>query len=189
MNAQDALIHHPLLPDTVVLELQIKPLRPEQLRQFLGIPFGVVVLTVPQPPGNLSGQASTQGNEAAAVLTQQLQVDSGLDVKALRPPDGDQVGKVPIPLLILAQQYQMTALGIELMDLVEPGPALGCDVDLTADDGLDPRRLAGPVEIDDAVHDAVIRDGAGGLAHALDDLRQVLDAAGAVQEAKLRMHM
>ena len=40
-----------------------------------------------------------------------------------------------------------------------------------------------------AVHDAVVRDGAGRLAHALHDTGQVPDAAGAVQQAVLRMDM
>ena len=83
----------------------------------------------------------------------------------------------------------MAALGVELMDLVEAGPALRGHVDLAADDGLDALHLAGPVKVDGAVHDAVVRDGTGGLAHVFHDLRQVLDTAGAVQQAVLRMHM
>ena len=86
------------------------------------------------------------------------------------------IGEVPVALLVLAQQHQMAALRVELVDLVEPGAALGGHVDLAADDGLDALRLAGPVEVDDAVHDAVVRDGAGGLAHGLHDPRQLLDA-------------
>ena len=83
----------------------------------------------------------------------------------------------------------MAALGVELMDLVEPGPALGRHIDLAANDGLDALRLAGTVKVDGAVHDAVVRDGAGVLPHGLDDPRQVPDAAGAVQKAIFRMDM
>ena len=83
----------------------------------------------------------------------------------------------------------MAALGVELVDLVEPGAALGRHVDLTADDGLDALRLAGPVKVDDAVHDAVVRDGTGGLPHGLHHAGQILDAAGTVQKAVFRMDM
>ena len=83
----------------------------------------------------------------------------------------------------------MAAFGVELVDLVEPGAALGRHVDLAADDGLDALRLAGPVEVNDAVHNAMVRDGAGGLPHGLHHAGQVLDAAGAVQEAVFRMDM
>ena len=83
----------------------------------------------------------------------------------------------------------MAALRVQLVDLVEPGPALGGDVHLAADDRLDPLRLAGAVKVHGTVHDAVVRDSAGGLAHGLHDAGQVPDAAGAVQQAVLRMDM
>ena len=83
----------------------------------------------------------------------------------------------------------MAALRVQLVDLVEPGPALGGDVHLAADDRLDPLRLAGAVKVHGTVHDAVVRDSAGGLAHGLHDAGQVPDAAAAVQKAELGMDM
>ena len=163
--------------------------RSENVRHVQGVLLGVFVFPVAQHPGDLSGKARRQGDEAPAVLLQKCQVDAGLDVKALRPGHGHHVGEVAVALLILTQQHQMTALGVEFMDLVEPGAALGRHVHFTADNGLDPLRLAGPVKVDDAVHDAVVRDGTGGLAHVLHHLGQVPDAAGAVQQAVFRMDM
>ena len=189
VDAQHPLVHRPLVRNTVVLELQIKSFRSKQLRKLQGTALCVFILAVAQPPRDLAGETRAEGNEAAAVLPQQLHVDPGLDVKSLRPGGGHQIGQIPVTLLVLAQQHQMAALGIELMDLVEPGPTLRRHVDLAADNGLDLRRLAGAVEVDGAVHDAVIRDGAGSLAHGLHHRGQVPDAAGAVQEAELRMHM
>ncbi|MPN04411.1 hypothetical protein SDC9_151649 [bioreactor metagenome] len=83
----------------------------------------------------------------------------------------------------------MAALRIELVLLVKPGPSSGRDIDLAADDGLDARVLAGAVKVDHTVHDPVVRDGAGGLAHLLQDSRQLLNAARAVQQAELRMNV
>jgi len=81
----------------------------------------------------------------------------------------------------------MPALRVKLVNLIKPGTALGCDIDLTADDRLDPLCLTGPVKVDNTVHDTVVCDGAGGLAHGLHGLRQVPDTAGAVEEAVFRM--
>ena len=78
-------------------------------------------------------------------------------------------------------------MGVKLMDLLEPGPPPGGHVDLAADNRLDPRRLAGPVEVDHPVHAAVVGDGHRLLAHLLYPLHQLLDAAGAVQQGKFRM--
>ena len=83
----------------------------------------------------------------------------------------------------------MAALGVKLMDLLKAGAAGRRHIHLTADDGLDPLRLAGPVEVNGAVHTAVVRDGHSGLAQLLDTLGQALDAAGAVQQAVLCMDM
>ena len=81
----------------------------------------------------------------------------------------------------------MAALAVEFVDLIEPGAALRGHIDLAADDGLHALRLASPIEVDDAVHNTVVRDGHRRLAQLLHQLRQVPDAAGAVQQAVLRV--
>ena len=189
MNFQDGLVHQLLVPDAVVLQFQIEPVRPEQRCHFQSVGLGVVVLSVPQAAGNLTRQTGGQGDQALGVLPQQLLVNAGLYVKALRPRQGHHVGEVAVALLIFAQQHQMAALAVEFVDLIEPGAALRGHIDLAADDGLDALRLAGPVKVDDAVHNTVVRDGACSLAHGLHHPRQLLDLAEAVQQAELRMHM
>ena len=81
----------------------------------------------------------------------------------------------------------MTGFGVIFVDLVKP--RAGGHIDLAPDDGVNALRFTGSVKIDGAVHHAVIRDGAGSLPHLLDALRQVADAAGAVQKAVFRMYM
>ena len=81
----------------------------------------------------------------------------------------------------------MPGLGVELVDLLEAVPAPGGHVDLTADDGLHPRRLAGPVEVDHPVHAAVVRNRHRLLPQVLHPLHQLLDPAGAVQQGKFSM--
>ena len=79
----------------------------------------------------------------------------------------------------------MAALRVKFVDLVKPRPPRRGHVDLAADDGLDALPLAGPVEIDHPVHDAVVGDCHGGLAQLFDALCQAVDAAEAVEEAVL----
>ena len=67
-------------------------------------------------------------------------------------------------------------------------PAAG-HIHLTADDGLDPGGLGGLVEIDAAIHDAVVGNGHRRLAQLLHPVHQGVNAAGAVQEAVFRMHV
>ena len=81
----------------------------------------------------------------------------------------------------------MVGLIIHAVDAVMPAP--GRHIDLAADDRLHARSLGGLVEVDDAIHDAVIRDRDRILAQLPDPLHHVLDAAGTVQQAELRMDM
>ena len=81
----------------------------------------------------------------------------------------------------------MPGLGVEFVHLVEAG-APG-HIHLAADDRMDPLRLAGAVEVDGAVHGAMVGDGAGGLPHLADAPGQIPDTAGAVQETVFRMDM
>ena len=63
------------------------------------------------------------------------------------------------------------------------------DIDLAADNRLYARSLAGMVEIDSTVHYAVIGDRDSVLPQLLYTLRQLFDAAGAVEQGILAMHM
>ena len=73
------------------------------------------------------------------------------------------------------------------MDPVGHSP--GRHIDLTADDGLHPGGLGSLVKINDAVHDAVVRNGHRLLPQLLHPVHEAANAAGPVQEAVLRVHM
>ena len=121
------------------------------------------------------------------MLPQQVQVDAGLDVKALDVRLADHIGQVAVACLVLAQQHQVAGLRVKLMLLVK-----SCTVGhihLAADNGMDTLLLAGAVEVHRAVHDAVVGDSAGVLPHGLHQCRQVADAARAIQQTVFRMDM
>ena len=189
MDAQNSPVHHRLVPDAMVLELQVEMIRAKQLRQLQGIPLGIFIFPVPQAPGNLPRQARGQGHQAPAVLPEKFQVDPWLDIKALRPGLGDHIREVPVALLILTEKDQVAALGVKLVNLIREAAALCRNVDFTATNGLDALRLTGPVKVHRTVHDPVVRNGASSLAQLLDNFRQVPDAARTVQEAVLCMDM
>ena len=121
------------------------------------------------------------------MVAQQIQVDARLDIEPFHIGLRHHVGKIAIACFVLAQQHQMAGFGIKFMHLIKAGTA--GHIDFTADDRMDALRLTGTVKIDGAVHDAVVRDRHRRLPHLLDQLRQVTDTAGAVEQAIFRMNM
>jgi len=62
-------------------------------------------------------------------------------------------------------------------------------IDLAADDGLDPGGGAGLVELDGPVHRTVVGDRKGGHLQVGSAGHELLDAAGAVEEAVFRVYV
>ncbi len=73
----------------------------------------------------------------------------------------------------------MTVLTVRV-GLVEP---VAADIYLAANDGLDASVLHGGIEVDAAVHDTVVSDGAGGHAERFYPFNKPGDSARAVQQA------
>ena len=187
MQAQDARNHLLLVRQAVALQLQIVAVLSEQPAHLQGVGLRPLVVPVEQPARDLPAQAGRQGNKSLAVGTQQIHVDAGLDIEALGEGHGHHVGEVAVSRLIPAQQHQVAGGTVQLVDPVKAGA--GSHIDLAADDGLDPRRLAGLIEVDNAVHHPVVGDGYRFLPQLLHPLDQALDAAGPVQQGVFRMRM
>ena len=102
VEPQQALVHHCLLPDAVVLKLQVEAVLAEELPHLQGVAFRVFVFTVHQPLGDFPRQAGGQGDEPPGVLPQELHVNAGPDVEALHVAHAHQVAQVPVALLVLA---------------------------------------------------------------------------------------
>ena len=112
------------------------------------------------------------------ILLQQLQVDPGLAVKAVKKGLGHKIAQVFITLPVFAQEHQVIALVVDAVGPVRH-PAGGY-IHFAADDGLDPCRLGGFVEVNAAVHHSVVCNGHGSLAQLLDPVHHGIDAAGTV---------
>ena len=81
----------------------------------------------------------------------------------------------------------MVIIIVDTMDPVRP--ASGRHIDLAADNRLDARFLRRLIEINDAVHSAVVGNGNGSLPQLLYPMHELFDPAGAIQQAVLRMNM
>ena len=186
-QAHNALVGRPLFLDIVILKLQIKMVRPEDLRQLQRVLLRALIILGQQQPGNRTGQTGGQADQSPGMLPEQREVDPGLPVKAVQIPSGYKTAQILIPLHIFAEQDHMVGLVVHAIHPVRHGA--GRHIDLAADDRLHPGGLRRLVKIDHAVHVAVIRNGDGGLAKLFDPVHQPADAAGPVQKAVLRMNM
>ena len=186
-QAHDALIHGPLFVDAVVLQFQIEMVRSENLGHPQGIFLCALIVLVHQVLGNTAGKTGGGGDQTLMVLFEELQIHTGLAVETVDKGLGHHQAEVLVALAVLAQQHQMVGVVVDAVDTVCHGTA--GHIDLTADDGLDSCGLGGLVEIDAAVHNAVVGDGHGGLTQLLDPVHQPVDAAGTVQKAEFRMDM
>ena len=187
VQAQQAPVHRGLVGDAVILKLQIEVALAQNVLHGQGIFLGPVIVAVYQAAGNFSGQAGGQADKALRMPAQQVQINAGLDIEPVHKGLAHQVRQIPVSRFVFAQQHQMTGFGVQLISLIQPG-APG-HIYLAADDRMDALGLAGPIEVDGAVHNAVVRDGHSRLPQLLHQLRQVPDAARTVQQTVFRVDM
>ena len=146
-----------------------------------------VIIPVQEPVLDVSRQTCAQGDEAPGILPKQILVHPRLIVEAVAVALGNDLHQVPVALIVLRQEHQMPHVLVLLDVLVEAGP--GRRIDLTADHRPDPLLPALPVEIDDAEHDAVIRDRKGIHAQFLRPGHQIPDPGSAVQQTVFGMYV
>ena len=178
-KALDALIHRPLLRNAVILHFQKEIPLPENAGHLFCVFLRGIVVFFHQILRNRTGKTRGQGDQPLVVLLEQLKVDSGLAVKAVDKSFRHQIAEVLVPLTVFAQQHQMVGVVINSMNPV--GHAPSGDVDLAADDGLDPGGFGRFIKVNAAVHHAVVGDGNGGLPQLLDPIHDAVNAARAVQ--------
>ena len=91
-------------------------------------------------------------------LLQNLHIHTGLVVKAFHIAAGHDFHQIGVALVVLRQQHQVIIPVVPSGGLlVETG--IGSHVNFTAQDGLDALRPGRPVEINDAEHGPMIRNG------------------------------
>ena len=136
---------------------------------------------------NRAGQAGRKGDQPLVPLPKQIQIDTGFPVKAVQKRLRDHIAQIFIAPSILAQQDQVIRVIVHAVDPIahlSPG-----DINLTANDGLDPGGFGGFVKINTAVHHAMVCNGNGVLPQLLYPVHHPVNPAGTVQETVFCMHV
>ena len=172
-----------LLVDPVLLDLEVDLLGAEGLDQVVDVGAGVVAPLLDQAPAEARLQAAGEGDHPLGVRGEQLHVDVRLAAREALEEAGrgelDEVGEAGVAL---GQQGQVVAL---VADLLLDRVAVVDEVGLEADDRLDPVLAAGLVEVDGAVHHAVVGEAERGLSELRGAGRHRVDLAGAVEQRVL----
>ena len=149
-----------LLREAVILDLDVERSRFEEILQCAEhLPPGVGSL-LENRLGHETGHAGRQPDEALPVFRKQLQIDArGASARPFDPASTHQPDEVSVPLLASGEQKKVVSAsggGVAARSLD--------DVDLAADDRLQPSRRAGAMELDGAEHVAVVGHGHRGHA-------------------------
>ena len=173
--------------DAVILNFQKEIILSENLTELECLPFGALIVAVHQCLRNGTGQAGRQADESLAVLAQQIQIDAGTDIKALRKTQADHVNEVAVTLHVLTQQNQVSVpLTLSVTALKARAR---CDINLTADDRVNAARLGSSIKINGAVHDTVVGHCDRGLSQFGDTIHQLLNPACAVEQTIFGMYV
>ena len=176
-----------LLRQAVVLDLEEEVLAAKDLEVFAHERVGVLHVVLQDSARNLAGDAGREADDALVVLAQEVLVDARLVVHALDVGQRDELDEVAVARLVLREQNQVVVA--DAIDLAVLLARARGHVDLAADDGLHALLLCLFVEVDDAVHGAVVGDGDTVHAERFRRLDEFLDAARTVEQAELRVDM
>ena len=176
----DLCVDGPLLRDAVILQLQIKMVRPENFGILARRLLGGLQVVLHDRLRDAPSQTGRQGDQALVMLAQQLHIHARAVIKALREAERDHIAEIAVAGLVFTQEDEMVGFFVDAVDLVEARAA--GDINLAADDGLDPGLLCCAVKVDRAVHDAVVGQGDGLLADLLHTVHHRADTAGAVKQ-------
>jgi len=181
---EDARVDLVLTLDAVVLHLEKVAVR-EGAGVEVGRRFRVFVAPELEVLRDLPRQAGAEHDHSLAVLREDLVIEAGLPVEALRVTTRRETHEVAVSREVAGQEHQVRVLGrCVLGALLLPPIAVG-HVGLEPDDRLDALLLRLLLELPGAVQIAVVGDGQGRHAqlHAAAD--QIVDPIGPVEERVL----
>ena len=127
----------------------------------------------------LAGQTGAERDDALMVRLQHFIINTGFIIKSIDEALRHDLHQVLITLVVLGQQHQMIVAVLPVRGFsVKSGT--GRHIYLASDDGFDSHLSGRPVEIDHAVHDAMVRDSHAVHAQLFCPRRQLLNLTGAV---------
>ena len=185
-----------LLGDAVVLDLDEEVVTPEDLLEAGRLFERDLLLALQEALQDVAAEATGGDDQALVVPVEQLPVGPGLVVVAGEEGLARELDQVPVADVALGQEDRVvvellsaTGVAAGVVGLAPPvrtlGPRLVGQVDLGADDRLDALFPTAPVEVEDAVHVAVIGDAEGRL--TVDDrgVDHIIEARRAVEHRVL----
>src|SRR5207302_10360348 len=154
------------------LELEVDVLGAEYPHEVVRVRPRLPVTALDEPGAEARSQTTGERDDPLAVAIELLGIHGGL--AALQPVEEagrGQLDEVAIALAGLGQQREMVALA---STSGRTGMVVD-EIDLAADDGLDPMAAAGLVELHGSVHHPVIGEAEGGLVELRGAGREGLD--------------
>ena len=187
-HLQKRCVHPPLVLISVILQFQIE----------ISLTKAVIVLqrsllrcrdvSPDDVPRHLACKACGTRDQPLVVLPQQIHIHPRLVIISLCEGMAHDLREILIPLIILCQQNQMIISVVPAGQLpVKPGPR--SHIDLTAQNRIDALGLTRLIEIDHAIHHAVIRDGRRVHPELLHPLHIFPDLVRPVEQRPLRVRV
>ncbi len=177
-----------LFGQPVVLDLQKEPAVREDLLVLLDGLRGPLLPFLGEQDRDLPLQARRGGDDPLRVLPKDLLVDAGPVVEPLDVRPRHQLDEVPVPFVRFGEQDQVVRPVLARGRLAVVAGA-GGQVELGADDGLDPLPVRLLVEVHRADHSPVVGQRHGGHPHPGDLAHELLDLDRPVEEAVLGMEV
>ena len=189
-----------LLGDAVVLDLDEEVVAAEDVLQSSGLLEGALLIAVHERLQHLAAEAPTGHDQARCVLLEQFPVDLGLHVVALEEGAARQLDEVLVALGILGQCREVvvglaSTLGLTagIIHATPAGGALGAMVvglvELRTDDRLHAVLTGRLVEVEDAIHVAVVGDPDRGLTISRGRRHHVAHTSSTIEHRELGVQM
>ncbi len=159
-NADDLLVAVVLEGEAVLLNLEVDVPGSERGQELVSVTPRLGHPAVGEVLAEAGLQAAGEDDHALGVGGQLLHVDRGLAaLKPVQEPGRGEFDQVAIARVVLGQQRE-----VEPLELARASSrVIVDDVDLAADDRLDPVLATGREELDRPVHDPVVGQTEGGL--------------------------
>ena len=181
-------VHRTLLRDTVILQFQKIIAFAEAGLVFASRFSRFFLHSLQNKPGHFTCKAGRQCDNSLVELLQYFHIHTGFIIIAFGKTTADDLHQVSIAGIVLRKQHQMVITILSTCQfLVKPG--IRSHVYLTAQDRFDPRFSGCTVEIDHAVHNAMVGDCRAVHAQLLDPGYVLLDLVGTVQQRIFCMNM
>src|SRR6266511_1568070 len=161
-----------------VLQLDVGVVAAEDLREPVEVGGRVLRAALLERLRHAAGETAGERDQPRRVRLEQLPVDARLVVVALEEAEARELDQVPVAGVVGREQRHVRIARALHAPVVR-------DVDLAADDGLDAGSLRGLEELHCTRHRAVVGERDGRHLELSGPLRQLRNAAGAVEDRVL----